>query len=202
MPRSTVAGDLAKAKHEAKAAVKDIKKENAHIKASTNPLGAASRAQRGAPRALASYTLDDREAAKEYTYAVLEPWDAYERGLRPTLADGNSVSAYRFATKHVLNQGTTLNAYTNTYDIAFIATPNGQQHINYSTAFSGASGIITAVTSLNAPSYPSWATSFAEARCVALGMVVRNTTAVLNQNGETIQGRAEWAQMFTTSSPT
>lgn len=145
------------------------------------------RAFRGQKRAAAP-KQNPESATQEYVFALLQTFEAEERGFRPGVPDISLRPTYRWSSHATFTAATVLNAYTTTWDLLLYAIPAGVAHIYYSTAFSAASGKLTAATGYADASYSTWATNFDAVRMVACQFRVRNITAVTSQAGQAQQG--------------
>lgn len=123
------------------------------------------------------------QGTDEYVFALLQPWEAYHRGFSPAVPDGNMTSSFRFKTKTLFNMTAVANGTT--YDAYVYFCPFGNDHLVTGTSFVG--NVPTVFTGYDVNGYSSWATNFYQIRCVAMGVLVRNLTAVQNQAGIMLQ---------------
>jgi hypothetical protein len=131
---------------------------------------------------------------KEYAAAVLEPWWALAEGVFPTYPDNNEVSAHRFGTKTVV-------AFESKLQVG---------STNYWTAVEAQAYPFNSIVGIYAngddPSptfeYPcagydaTWALNFASIRCVAMGYKIRNTSAVMVEQGTCLHYRVPQSGAF------
>jgi hypothetical protein len=133
---------------------------------------------------------------KIYSFAVLQPFEAYARGLHPGIPDNSIAPTFKFSSRMVMTINPVANGGTFSTRVLLSSFGNG----SFMQATTYTAGVPSAYTSTNDPGYSSWSTNLELVRCVAMGMRLRNTTALTSASGLGTMVQAEFANVQLTSS--